>query len=80
MSHCTPILLPFVVGICVKINKIVENKILLSIFYPLMSFIMKYFLMSSEYKTATNIIVDFYQKSFIVLFELSIRYTYHLQE
>ena len=58
MSHCTAILLPLVVGICVKINKIVENKILLFIFYPLMSFIMKYFCLQRRLKCSTTIDVD----------------------
>ena len=31
-----------------------------------------------EYKTTTNIILDFKQKSFIHMFKLSLRYTYHL--
>ena len=58
MSHRTAILLPLVVAICVKINKIVENKILLSIFYPLMSFIMKYFCLQTRLKCSTMIDVD----------------------
>ena len=58
ISHCTPISLPITVGNCGEANKIVENKIQLSIFYPLKSFIMKSFCLQKCLKCSPTIDFD----------------------